>query len=107
MPKENQYGGWSTYNGEFAHCRTRSGLMPEEIEKIVYEEMAKFNKTRIKNLLKGKLNFPKNNPRHLFNYIGHSSLPSVLRAIKERNLSLAEKAKSWRRRKIAMNQFNI
>ena len=79
----------------------------KEIENIVYEEMAKFQKDRVKKLFKGKLNFPKNNPLHLFNYIRHSSLPSILRAIKERNLSSAEKARLSRQRKIAMNQFNI
>ena len=107
MPDENKYGGWSTYNGEFAHCKTRSGLMPEEIERIVYEEMAKFKKDRAKKLFRGKLNFAKNNPLHLFNYILYSSAPSVLRAIKEINLSSAEKARLSRQRKIAMNQFNI
>ncbi len=107
MPDENEYGGWSTYNGEFAHCKTRSGLMPEEIEKIVYEEMSKFKKDRAKKLFRGKLNFAKNNPRHLFNYILYSSVPSVLRAIKEIALDSTEKAKLSRQRKIAMNQFNI
>ena len=43
---DNNYGGWSTYNGEFAHCRTRSGLTPEQIETIAYEEQQKLNAKR-------------------------------------------------------------
>lgn len=103
----NKYGGWSTYNGEFAHCKTRSGLMPEDTERIVYEEMANFNSARTKKLLTGKLNFSKNNPRHLLNLILRESIPTALRAIKKRGLSIAERARLERQRKVAMNQFNI
>jgi len=103
----NKYGGWSTYNGEFAHCKTRSGLMPEDVERLVYEEMTAFDKVRLKNLLKGKLNVIMNNPTHLFNIFLRQSIPTVLRTIKERGLSSAEKAKLERQRKLSMNQFNI
>jgi radical SAM superfamily enzyme YgiQ (UPF0313 family) len=103
----NEYGGWTTYNGEFAHCKTRSGLMPKEIEKIAYDEYKKFSKIRGKRFLKGELNFPKNNPKHMALWILRKSIPMAIREIRERNLSLSEKSKRERQRKIAMNQFNI
>ena len=104
----NKYGGWSTYNGEFAHCKTRSGLMPEDIERIVYEEMQAFNGiTMTKNFLTGKLNFPKNNLKHFLIWVMTESIPSALVAIKEIGKSSATRATLERERKIAMNQFNI
>ena len=38
---------WRTYNGMFAHCRTRSGLMPADLEAIVYEEHSAFKRHRM------------------------------------------------------------
>ncbi len=104
----NKYGGWSTYNGEFAHCKTKSGLMPEDIERIVYEEMQAFNSVAmIKNLISGNLNFPKRNPKHFLVWVMKESIPSALTAIKEIGKSSATKATLERERKIAMNKFNI
>lgn len=104
---DNVYGGWSTYNGEFAHCKTRSGLMPADIEKIVYEEHMNFRKHRLGKLITGKLNFAKNNPKHLVHWAAAEIGPTIVRAIRERTLNSSEKAEAYRQRKIAMNQFNI
>jgi anaerobic magnesium-protoporphyrin IX monomethyl ester cyclase len=104
---ENDYGGWSTYNGEFAHCRTRSGLTPAELETIVYEEYRAFCKHRFNNLIKGRLVFPKNNPRHALKWVLREPVPKLMRACKMIGLSVSEKAKQERQRKMKMNQFNI
>jgi hypothetical protein len=50
----NEYGGWSAYSGDFAHCRTRSGLTPEQLETIVYDEYQSFCKHRFSQLLRGR-----------------------------------------------------
>lgn len=107
MPDENEYGGWSTYNGEFAHCRTRSGLMPWEIERIVYEEMAELDKRRVPRLLTGKLNFVRNNPKHIAHWVLSETIPTIIKGIKQFGLSSEKKAGLERERKIAMNHFNI
>ncbi len=96
---------WSTYNGEFAHCMTRSGLMPEDIEEIVYGEHERFNRKRLMRL--PSLNLARNNPWHIFMTAVHEGPKQILRAVNERNLSLREKSQRERQRKIDMNKFNI
>jgi radical SAM superfamily enzyme YgiQ (UPF0313 family) len=103
----NEYGGWSTYNGEFAQCRTRTGLMPEEIEAIAYEELIRFNRSRIKRLLKGQLNFARNNPKHLFYHILYESIPIIHKTLSRKKLTPFEKAKQERERKRDVNRFNV
>jgi anaerobic magnesium-protoporphyrin IX monomethyl ester cyclase len=103
---DNEFGGWRTYNGEFAHCKTRSGLMPEEIEAIAFEEMTKFKRARIRKILTGQLNITKNNPQFVAK-MAFETIKSSLRFNKEKPLTWAEKAKRNRKRKIEMNTFNI
>ncbi len=103
----NAYGGWSTYNGEFAHCRTRGWLTPGKIETIVYEEYQTFCKHRFKNLLTGRLIFPKNNPGHILKWVLREPIPKIVRACNMIGLSVSEKAEQERQRKLKMNQFNI
>ena len=103
----NEYGGWSTYNGEFAHCRTRSGLMPAQIETIVYEEIQEFLKARTKNILKGHLNILRNNPFHLFKVALHETIPVLSRSWERRSMNTSQQAASEIRRKRAMNIFDI
>ena len=103
----NAYGGWSTYNGEFAHCRTRSGLTPKELETIVYEEYQKFCKHRFKKLINGTLVFAHNNPKHMLKWVLREPFPIMARACKSIGLSVSEKAEQERKRKMNMNQFNI
>ena len=104
---DNEYGGWSTYNGEFAQCKTRTGLSPEEIEAIAYEECIRLNRNRQKKILKGELNFAGNNPKHLLRCFLQEGLSIMLKTIKRKNLSPFEKAEQERERKIAMNKFDI
>ena len=103
----NAYGGWSTYNGEFAHCRTRSGLTPKKLETIVYKEYQKFCKHRFKKLINGTLIFAQNNPKHMFKWVLREPFPIMARACKRIGLSVSEKAEQERKRKMNMNQFNI
>jgi anaerobic magnesium-protoporphyrin IX monomethyl ester cyclase len=104
---DNAYGGWSTYNGEFAHCRTRSGLTPDQLETIVYEEYQKFCKHRFRNLVQGRLVFPKNNPVHTLKWILRDPFPKMARACRTVGLPVSEKAKRERQRKMKMNQFTL
>ena len=104
----NKYGGWSTYNGEFSQCKTKSGLMPEDIERFVYEEMQAFSDMRmVKKFLTGKLNFPKNNLKHFLYWVITENIPWAIVSIKDIGKSYATKATIERRRKMAINQFNI
>jgi len=82
-------------------------LKPADIEKIVYEEHMNFHKHRLGKLITGKLNFAKNNPKHLIHWVAAEIGPIIIRAIRERTLNSSEKAEAYRQRKIAMNQFNI
>lgn len=102
-----KYGGWSTYNGEFAQTKTRSGLMPEDMEAIVVEEFSRFSKCAFKRAIRHQSSFSKNNAGHLIEKTLKNMPGAIIRRITERNFSSAEKAESWRERKIAMNQFNI
>ena len=104
---DNEYGGWSTYNGEFAHCRTRSGLTPDALETIVFEEYQTFCKHRFKNLIHGRLVFPKNNPGHTLKWVLRDPFPKLARGCRNIGLSVSEKADLERRRKIRINQFNL
>lgn len=103
----NEYGGWTTYNGEFAHCETRTGLMPWEIERISYEEMQKWGRIRAKRFVRGQLNFSKNNPKHMVHWLLSRSIPTAVRELKKIGLTSAEKSRLERQRKIEMNQFNF
>ena len=104
----NKYEGWSTYNGEFSQCKTKSGLMPEDIERFVYEEMQAFSDMRmVKKFLTGKLNFPKNNLKHFLYWVITENIPWAIVSIKDIGKSYATKATIERRRKMAINQFNI
>jgi radical SAM superfamily enzyme YgiQ (UPF0313 family) len=103
----NEYGGWSTYNGGFAHCRTSGGLMPDKLETIVYEEYQTFCKHRFKNLIKGRLIFPKNNPGHMLKWVLREPVPKMARVFKRFGMSVSEKAEQERQRKLKMNQFDI
>ena len=104
---DNNYGGWSTYNGEFAHCRTRSGLTPEQIETIAYEEQQKLNVKRVRRLFRGDINFSKSHPGFMAKWFTHCAVPEIVRGIRQRHFTPTEKAREHRQRKIAMNQFNI
>lgn len=98
---------WKTYNGEFAQCKTRSGLMPEDIETIVYEEHTRFNLNRFKKLISNKLIFPKNNLYHTLYSNLFGLPPAVINIIKNIGLNSSEKAKLEHKRKIKMNLFNV
>jgi radical SAM superfamily enzyme YgiQ (UPF0313 family) len=103
----NEYGGWSTYNGEFAHCRTRGGLTLKELEAIVYEEYCDFCKYRFKKLVNGTLVFAHNNPKHMCKWVIREPFPIIARACKYIGLSVSDRAEQERKRKMKMNQFNI
>jgi radical SAM superfamily enzyme YgiQ (UPF0313 family) len=102
----NEYGGWSTYNGEFAHCSTRGGLTPDKLETIVYDEYQKFCKQRFNNLIEGKLIFPKNNPGHMLKWVFREPFPKMARACKSIGMPVSQKAEQERKRKMKMNQFD-
>jgi radical SAM superfamily enzyme YgiQ (UPF0313 family) len=104
---DNAFGGWSTYNGEFAHCRTRSGLTPRDLETIVYQEYRSFCRSRFRKLLNGTLVFSHNNPKHMFKWILHEPFPKLARACTRIGLSVSDKAALERERKIKMNQFAL
>lgn len=105
--EEGGYGGWKTYNGAFAHAKTESGLMPREIEKIVWEELKTFKNKRRKNILMGKLNYLRNNPRHALVIVKEGCSNFSRSFFKERNLSEDEKFERYRQRRLATNNFNI
>ena len=82
-------------------------MTPEKLETIVYEEYRKFYIHRLKNLTKGKLIFPKNNPVHCLKWVLRDPFPKIARACGRIGLSVSEKAARERQRKVKMNQFNI
>jgi radical SAM superfamily enzyme YgiQ (UPF0313 family) len=103
----NAFGGWSTYNGEFAHCRTRSGLTPFDLEAIVYQEYGLFCKSRFRNLLNGTLVFSHNNPKHMCKWILHEPFPKLARACAHIGQSVSDRVILERERKMRMNQFDL
>lgn len=105
MPHENDYGGWTTYNGEFAHCRTKNGLMPEDLEAIIHEEFINLMRYKIRQL--PRLSFTKNNLHHLLRWVVMETLPRSFRFVRNIGKNNFERTRIERERKIAMNRFNI
>lgn len=97
---------WGRYDGRQAIIKTRDGMMPEDIEMIVEEERAKYEKNRLRRI--HKLNFVRNNPRHTFRgYLIGEGIDRIKETIAQRGMPLKERIAWKKRQRKAFNTFNI
>jgi len=96
---------WDLYNGSICQCKTRSGLMPEDIEAIVLEEHTATTKHAAKYILSSTI--MRRNPGHMVKWMRRDLRSFLAHPVKNLGKTWLERAAIERQRRIDVNTFNL